>query len=77
MIYAKSGSNWPSGSGEENVKVYRRIDERRTTGDHKKFIWAFSSGEPKKKKTGDLVIDFMNKDIWSNPRGSFTSPCVS
>jgi hypothetical protein len=28
MIYAKSGSNWPSGSGEgvENVKVYRQRD---------------------------------------------------
>jgi hypothetical protein len=32
MICAKSGKNWPSGSGEEveNVKVYRR-----TAGDQK------------------------------------------
>jgi hypothetical protein len=44
MICAKSGQNWPSGSGEvENVKVYRqtegrtdgKIDGRRTTGDQK------------------------------------------
>jgi hypothetical protein len=28
MIYANSGQNWPSGSGEEfeNVKVYRQTD---------------------------------------------------
>jgi hypothetical protein len=28
MICAKSGQNWPSGSGEkvENVKVYRQTD---------------------------------------------------
>jgi hypothetical protein len=36
MICAKSGQNWPSGSGEEveNVKVYRQTDgrtDRRTT----------------------------------------------
>jgi hypothetical protein len=29
MICAKSGQNWPCGSGEEveNVKVYRQTDE--------------------------------------------------
>jgi hypothetical protein len=32
MICAKSGQNWPSGSGEEveNVKVYRQTDGRTT-----------------------------------------------
>jgi hypothetical protein len=34
MICAKSGWNWPSGSGEEveNVKVYRRTDRRTDDG---------------------------------------------
>jgi hypothetical protein len=29
MICAKSGQNWPNGSGEEieNVKVYRKTDD--------------------------------------------------
>jgi hypothetical protein len=32
MICAKSGQNWPSGSGEEveNVKVYRQTDGQTT-----------------------------------------------
>jgi hypothetical protein len=32
MIFAKSGQNWPSGSGEEveNVKVYRQTDNRQS-----------------------------------------------
>jgi hypothetical protein len=41
MISAKSGQNWPSGSGEvenENVKVYRQTDGRRTTGDQKSSV---------------------------------------
>jgi hypothetical protein len=34
MIFAKSGKNWCSGSGEEveNVKVYRRTDGRTDEG---------------------------------------------
>jgi hypothetical protein len=40
MIYAKSGQNWPSGSGEEvkNVKVYRQTDGRWTKGDQKSSL---------------------------------------
>jgi hypothetical protein len=39
MIFAKSDSNWPSGSGEvENVKVYRQMDGRWTTSDQKSSL---------------------------------------
>jgi hypothetical protein len=44
MICAKSGQNWPRGSGEEveNVKVYKqtdgKTDRRRTTGDQKSSL---------------------------------------
>jgi hypothetical protein len=39
MICAKSGQNWPSGSGEEveNVKVYRQTDGQMDDGRSEKL----------------------------------------
>ena len=54
MICAKTGWNWPSGSGEEdeNVKSVRQQQQRRGTTDifwSEKLTWAFGSGELKGK----------------------------
>jgi hypothetical protein len=40
MICTKSAQNWPSGSGEEveNVKVYKQMNGRQTTGDQKSSL---------------------------------------